>query len=51
MMNILLSPEHSHLFAAIGSALNHNENVRINISDLHEQLVKGCPECLWKSSV
>ena len=37
----IVAPEHSHLFAAIGSALNHSENVRVNISDLYEQLSKG----------
>ena len=31
----IVAPEHSHLFAAIGSALNHSENVRVNISDLY----------------
>ena len=29
------------MFAAIGSALNHSENVKVNISDLYEQLSKG----------
>ena len=37
----IVAPEHSHLFAAIGSALNHSENVKVNISDLYEQLSKG----------
>ena len=37
----IVAPQHSHLFAATGAALNHNPNVRINISDLHEQLSKG----------
>ena len=37
----IVAPQHSHLFAATGAALNHNPNVRINISDLYEQLSKG----------
>ena len=37
----IVAPEHSHLFAASGAALNHNPNVRVNIVDLYEQLEKG----------
>lgn len=37
----IVAPEHSHLFAATGAALNHNPNVRVNIVDLYEQLSKG----------
>ena len=37
----IVAPEHSHLFAATGAALNHNSNVKINIADLHNQLSKG----------
>ncbi len=37
----IVAPENSHLFAAIGAALNHNPSVRINIADLYEDLSHG----------
>ena len=37
----IVAPEHSHLFAATGAALNHNPKIKVNINDLHSQLSKG----------
>ena len=37
----IVAPQHSHLFAAIGAALNHNPNVKVNIIDLYKQLSEG----------
>ncbi|MFQ9515135.1 MAG: acyl-CoA dehydratase activase-related protein [Eubacterium sp.] len=37
----IVAPEHSHLFAAVGAALNHNQKIIVNITDLHEQLSNG----------
>ena len=37
----IVAPEHSHLFAASGAALNHNPDVSVNITDLCERLSKG----------
>ncbi len=37
----IIAPEHSHLFAATGAALNHKTDVSISISALHEKLSKG----------
>ena len=37
----VVAPEHSHLFAAAGAALNHNQKIKVNITDLYEQLSKG----------
>ena len=37
----VVAPEHSHLFAATGAALNHKENIKVDIDDLYEQLSHG----------
>lgn len=37
----IVAPEHSHLFAATGAALNYDQKIIINIVDLYEQLSKG----------
>ena len=37
----VVAPEHSHLFAATGAALNHKENIKVDIYDLYEQLSHG----------
>ena len=38
----VIAPEHSHLFAAIGSAMNADtENVQVPLKDLWEKLDKG----------
>lgn len=37
----IVAPEHSHLFAAWGAALNHKPDITANISDLHKQLAEG----------
>ncbi len=34
----IIAPDHSHLFAAIGSAMNYKENVKMEVSDLIEKL-------------
>ena len=39
--NQIIAPEHSHLFAAIGAAMNHDKNVTISLSDLHKKLSGG----------
>ena len=35
----IIAPEHSHLFAAIGSALNYKEDVTYDLSDIIRQTV------------
>ncbi|MGI6072015.1 MAG: acyl-CoA dehydratase activase-related protein [Lachnospiraceae bacterium] len=37
----IIHPENSHLFAAIGSALNANPDYRISIEELYERLTRG----------
>ena len=37
----IIAPEHSHLFAATGSAMNANENITISIDELIEKLSTG----------
>ncbi len=37
----IVAPEHSHLFAATGSAMNHDPKVLVNITDLYNRLSKG----------
>lgn len=37
----IIAPEHSHLFAATGSAMNHKPEVQISISELIEKLSNG----------
>ena len=37
----VVAPEHSHLFAATGAALNHKPDVSVNIDDLYSRLSKG----------
>ncbi len=37
----IISPEHSHLFAAIGSAMNAKPEISKTLSELHELLSKG----------
>lgn len=37
----IVAPEHSHLFAATGAALNHDQKIIVNITDLYEQLSNG----------
>lgn len=39
----IIAPEHSHLFAAIGSAMNAKDEVVKKLSSLYEQLSKGIP--------
>ncbi len=37
----IIAPEHSHLFAAIGSAMNADESVSIHLSELADRLNQG----------
>ena len=37
----IIAPDHSHLFAAIGAAMNSKPEVQISIEDLHRQLKEG----------
>lgn len=37
----VIAPEHSHLFAAIGAAMNAKESVTVPISELYNQLSRG----------
>lgn len=37
----IVAPKHSHLFAAVGAALNHDRKIQLNISDLYKQLSDG----------
>ncbi len=37
----IVAPEHSHLFAASGSAMNSDESIQINIKDLYTRLSEG----------
>ncbi len=37
----IIAPDHSHLFAAVGSALNYKPEVLVPISELHEKLNQG----------
>ncbi len=37
----IVAPEHSHLFAATGAALNHSQKIKVKISDLYEELSNG----------
>ena len=39
--NQIIAPEHSHLFAAIGSAMNADENVSVSLTELAERLNQG----------
>ena len=34
----VIAPDHSHLFAAVGSAMNYDENVCINVADIIKRL-------------
>ena len=33
-----IAPEHSHLFAAVGSAMNYSKDVCVNVSDIIKRL-------------
>ncbi|MCI6676248.1 MAG: 2-hydroxyacyl-CoA dehydratase [Clostridiales bacterium] len=37
----IIAPEHSHLFAAIGAAMNHKQDVQYSIDELCDRLKKG----------
>ncbi len=37
----IIAPEHSHLFAAIGAAMNSKEDVVVDIEELSDRLTKG----------
>lgn len=37
----VIAPEHSHLFAAIGAAMNSNPDITTKISTLHDKLSQG----------
>ncbi|MBP3927675.1 MAG: 2-hydroxyacyl-CoA dehydratase, partial [Clostridium sp.] len=37
----IIAPEHSHLFAAVGAAMNAREDVTVDLEDLIERLSKG----------
>ncbi len=37
----IIAPEHSHLFAAVGSALNAKENVSFNLMEMADKLSNG----------
>ncbi|MBR2213386.1 MAG: 2-hydroxyacyl-CoA dehydratase [Eubacterium sp.] len=37
----IVAPEHSHLFAATGAAMNHKEDVSVGIGELYKQLSEG----------
>lgn len=34
----VIAPDHSHLFAAVGSAMNYDENVCVNVADIIKRL-------------
>ncbi len=37
----IIAPEHSHLFAALGAAMNSKKAVQLRVSDLYQMLSKG----------
>ena len=37
----IVAPEHSHLFAATGAAMNHKDDVAVEIGELYKQLSEG----------
>ena len=37
----IIAPKHSHLFAAIGAAMNYDENVKTTLEELHNMLYLG----------
>ncbi|MCR5835945.1 MAG: 2-hydroxyacyl-CoA dehydratase [Lachnospiraceae bacterium] len=37
----IVAPDHSHLFAATGAALNHDEKITVSIDDLYRKLSEG----------
>ncbi len=37
----IVAPDHSHLFAATGAALNHDEKITVSIDDLYKKLSEG----------
>ena len=49
-MSAVIAPEFSHLFAAMGAAMNYKQDTKIGIRDLHEKTDFPYQDGIWSET-